>query len=141
MDLLAVQGTLKSLLKNHSSKASILQYSAFFMVHLLHPLMISGKTIVLTIQTFAGKAMSPLFSMLLGFSWLFFQGASIFFFFSTTVVTIYSDFEAQENKACHCFHCFSRYCHEVMELDAMTIPKENKCKKAKWLPEEALQIT
>ena len=109
LKLLAVHGTLKSLIQHYSLKTSTLWYSAFFMVHLLHPLMISGKTIVLTIQTFAGKAMSPLFSMLLGFSWLFFQGASIFFFFSTTVVTMHSDFGAQENKACHCFHCFSRY--------------------------------
>ena len=62
-DLLAVQGTLKSLLQHHSSKASILQCSAFFMVQLSHPYMITGKTITLTIQTFVGKVMSLLFSM------------------------------------------------------------------------------
>ena len=63
-DLLAVQGTLKSLLQHHSSKASILQHSAFFIVHLSHPYMTTGKTIALTRQTFVGKAMSLLFNML-----------------------------------------------------------------------------
>ena len=62
MDLLAVQGTLKSLLQHHSSKASILQHSAFFMVQLSHPYMTTGKTIALTIWTFAGKVMSLLFN-------------------------------------------------------------------------------
>ena len=60
MDLLAVQGTLKSLLQHHSSKASILQFSAFFTVQLSHPYMTTGKTIALTRQTFAGKEMSLL---------------------------------------------------------------------------------
>ena len=63
-DLLAVQGTLKSLLQHHSSKASILQHSAFFMVQLSHPYMTTGKTIALTRQTFVGKVMSLLFNML-----------------------------------------------------------------------------
>ena len=58
LDLLEVQGTLKSLLKHHSSKARILQYSAFFMVQLSHPYMTTWKTIVLTIQTFVGKVIS-----------------------------------------------------------------------------------
>ena len=66
--LLAVQGTLKSLLQHHSSKASILWHSAFFIVQLSHPCMTTGKTIVLTIQTFVGKAMSLLFNMLSRFS-------------------------------------------------------------------------
>ena len=57
-DLLAVQGTLKSLFQHHSSKASILQHSAFFMVQLLHPYMTTGKTIALTTWTFFGKVMS-----------------------------------------------------------------------------------
>ena len=61
LDLLAVQWTLKSLLKHHSSKASILQCSAFFTVQLLHPYMTTGKTIALTRQTFVGKEMSLLF--------------------------------------------------------------------------------
>ena len=64
LDLLAVQGTLKSLLQHHSSKASILWHSAFFMVQLSHPYMTIGKIIALTRQTFVGKVMSLLFNML-----------------------------------------------------------------------------
>ena len=63
-DLLAVQGTLKSLLQHHSSKASILRHSAFFMVQLSHPFMSTGKTIALSMWTFVGKVMSLLFNML-----------------------------------------------------------------------------
>ena len=64
LDLLAVQGTLKSLLQHHSAKASILRYSAFFTVQLSHPYMTTGKTIALTRRTFVGKIMSLLFNML-----------------------------------------------------------------------------
>ena len=64
LDLLAVQGTLKSLLQHHSSKASILWRSAFFIVQLSHPYMTTGKTIPLTRRTFVGKVMSLLFNML-----------------------------------------------------------------------------
>ena len=64
LDLLAVQGTLKSLLQHHSSKASILQHSTFFIVQLSHPYMTTVKTIALTRQTFVGKVMSLLFNML-----------------------------------------------------------------------------
>ena len=64
LDLLAVQGTLKSLLQNHSSKASILRCSAFSTVQLLHPYMTTGETIALTRRTFVGKVMSLLFNML-----------------------------------------------------------------------------
>ena len=64
MDLLAVQGTLKSLLQHHSSKASILQWSAFFMVQRSHPYMITGKTIALTSWTFVSKIMSLFFNRL-----------------------------------------------------------------------------
>ena len=64
LDLLAVQGTLKSLLQHHSSKALILWYSAFFRVQLSHLYMTTGKTIALTRQTFVGKVMSPLFNKL-----------------------------------------------------------------------------
>ena len=64
LDPLAVQGTLKSLLQHHSSKASILQCSAFFIVQLSHPYMTTGKTIALTRWTFVGKAMSLLFNVL-----------------------------------------------------------------------------
>ena len=64
LDLLDVQGTLKSLLKHHSSKASILQCSAFFIVQLSHPYMTTGKTVALTRWTFVSKVMSLLFNML-----------------------------------------------------------------------------
>ena len=63
-DLLAVQGTVKSLLQHHSSKVSILWHSAFFMVQLSHPDMTTGKTITLTRRTFVGKVMSLLYNML-----------------------------------------------------------------------------
>ena len=63
-DLLAVQGTLKSLLQHHSSKASVLQWSASFMIQLSHPYMSTGKTIAFTIQTFVGKEISLLCNML-----------------------------------------------------------------------------
>ena len=64
MDLLGVQGTLKSLLQHYSSKASILKHSVFFMVQFSHPYMTTGKPIFLTIQTFVGKVMSLLFNIL-----------------------------------------------------------------------------
>ena len=64
LDLLAVQGTLKSLLQHHSSKESVLRSSAFFIVQLSHPYMTTGKTIALTRQTFVGKVKSLLFNML-----------------------------------------------------------------------------
>ena len=67
LDLLAVQGTLKNLLQHHSSEASILQHSAFFIAQLSHPYMTTGKTIALTRQTIVGKVMSLLFNMM---SWL-----------------------------------------------------------------------
>ena len=105
LDLLAVQGTLKSLFQHHSLKASILQCSAFFIVQLSHPYMTTGKTTALTRRTFVGKVISLLFNMLsrlvisflprskhLVISWL--QPPS-------TVI-----FGAQENKVCDCFHCF-----------------------------------
>ena len=77
-DLLVVQGTLKSLLQHHSSKASILWHSAFFMVQISHPYMTTGKTIALTRWTFVGKVMSLLFNMLSRLVIAFFQGASVF---------------------------------------------------------------
>ena len=101
LDLLTVQGTLKSLLQPHSSKASILWRSAFFIVQLLHPYMTTGKTIALTRWTFDGKVTSLLCTMLsrlvitflprrkhLLISWL--QSPS-------------SDFRAPQNRVCHCF--------------------------------------
>ena len=77
-DLLAVQGTFKSLLWHHSSKASVLLCSAFFMVQVSHMNMTTGKTIVLTIQIFVGKVMSLLLIYYLGLSELSCQGANIF---------------------------------------------------------------
>ena len=80
-DLLSVQGTLKSLLQHHSSKASVLQCSAFFIVLLSHPYMTTGKTIALTRQTFVDKIMSLLFNMLSRLVITFlpsFQGVSVF---------------------------------------------------------------
>ena len=73
LDLLAIQGTLKSLLQQHSLKASILWHSAFFMVQLSHRYLITGKTIALTIQTFVSKVMSTLFNMLSRFVIAFLQ--------------------------------------------------------------------
>ena len=78
LDLLAIQGTLKSLLQHHSSKASILWHSAFFIVQLSHPYMTTGKTTALTRWTFVGKVMSLLFNMLSRLVITFFQEASIF---------------------------------------------------------------
>ena len=78
LDLLAVQGTLKSLLQHHSAKVSILQCLAFFTVQLSHPYMTTRKTIALTRQTFVGKVMSLLFNMLSRLVKIFFQGVSVF---------------------------------------------------------------
>ena len=78
LDLLAVQGTLKSLLQHHSSKASVLPCSAFFIVQLSHQYMTTGKTIALTRWTFVGKVMSLLFNMLSRLVILSFQGVSVF---------------------------------------------------------------
>ena len=78
LDLLAVQGTLKSLLQHHSSKASILRCSAFFIVQLSHLYMTTGKTEALTRRTFASKVMSLPFNMLFRLVIAFLQGASIF---------------------------------------------------------------
>ena len=78
LDLLAVQGTLKSLLQHRSSKASVLWCPAFFTIQLLHPHMATGKTIALTRWTFVGKVMSLLFNMLSRLVIVFFQGVSIF---------------------------------------------------------------
>ena len=124
LDLLAVQGTLKSLLQHHSSKASILQCSIFFIVQLSHPYMTTGKNIALTRWTFVGKAMSLLFNMVsrlvitllprskhLLISWLQSPSAVIL--------------EPPKNKVSHCFHCFLIYlpwsdgtrCHDLHFLN------------------------
>ena len=121
-ELLAVQRTLKSLLQHYSSKASILWCSAFFIVQLSHPYMTTGKTILLIRRTFVDKVISLFLICSLGWSWLFFQGASIFLFHA---VTICSDFGAQINKVWHYFHCFPIYfpwsdgtrCHDLCFLN------------------------
>ena len=107
LDLLAGQGTLKSLLQHHSLKASVLPCSAFFMVQLSHPYMTTGKTIALTRQTFVGNIMSLLFNMLSRLVIAFLPRSKCLNFMAA--VTIFSDFGAQENKVCHCFHCFPIY--------------------------------
>ena len=120
LDLLAVQGTLKSLCQHHSSKASILRHSPLFIVQVSHPYMTTGKTIALTRWTCVGKVVSLLFNMLsrliidflprskhLLISWLWVLSPVIF--------------GAQKNNFCHCCHCFPIYCHEVVEPDTMIL--------------------
>ena len=107
LDLLAVQGTLKNLLQHHTSKASILQHSAFFTVQLSHPYMSTGKTIALTRQIFVGKVMSLLFNMLSRLVITFHPRSKCLNFMAA--VTICSDFGAPQNKVSHCFHCFPIY--------------------------------
>ena len=102
LDLLAVQGTLKSLLQHHSSKASILQHSAFFIVQLSHPYMTTGKTRALTRRTFIDKIMSLLFNMLSRLV-ITFLPRSKHLLISWLQITICSDFGAQKNKGIHCF--------------------------------------
>ena len=107
LDLFAVQGTLKSLLQHHSSKASILQHSAFFVVQLSHPYMTTGKTIAFTRQTFVGKVMSQLFNML---------SRSVITFLPRNKCLLISWLQSPSavilerppppRKVCHCFHCF-----------------------------------
>ena len=109
-DLLAVQGTLKSLLQYHSWKASILQCSAFFMVQLSHLYMTTGKTLAFTRWTFVGKVMSLLFSMLSRLVIAFLPSSKcLLISWLQSWSPFYSDFGAQENKVCHCFHCFPFY--------------------------------
>ena len=108
LDLLAVQGTLKSLLQHHSSNASILQHSAFFTVQPSHPYMTTGKTITLTRQTFVGKVMSLLFNMLSRLVITFLPRSKhllISWVQSPSAVIL----EPQKNKVWHCFHCFPIY--------------------------------
>ena len=108
LDLLAVQGTLKSLLQHHSSKASILRCSAFFTVQLSHPYMTIGKTIALTRQTLVGKIMSLLFNMLSRLVIAFLPRSKhllISWLQSPYAVIL----ESPQYKVCHCFHCFPIY--------------------------------
>ena len=94
LDLFEVQGTVKSLLQHHSSKASILQHSAFFIVQLSHPYMTIGKTIALTSWTFVGKVLSLLFNLLSRLVITFLQEQASFTFVAAG--TICSDFGAPQ---------------------------------------------
>ena len=104
LGLLAVHGTLKSLLQYHSSKASILRCSAFFIVQLSHPFMTTGKSIALTRWTFVGKVISLLFNMLSRVVITFLPRSKCLNFMAA--VTICSDFGAPKNKVWHYFHWF-----------------------------------
>ena len=108
LDLLAVQGTVKSLLQHHSSKVSILQCSAFFMVQLSHPYMTTGKTIVLIRQTTVGKVTSLFFNMPSRLVITFLPRSKrllIPWLQSPSAVIL----ESPQNKICHCFYCFPVY--------------------------------
>ena len=106
--LLAVQGTLKSLLHHHNSKASVLWRSAFFIVQLSHPYMTTGKTIALTRQTLVGKVMSLFFNMLSRLVLTFLPESKcilISWLQSSPAVIL----EPQNNKVSYCFRCFPIY--------------------------------
>ena len=107
LDLLAVQGTLKSLCQYHISKVSIHRHSPFLVVQLSHPYMTTGKTIALTRRTFVGKVMSLLFNMLSRLVITFLPRSKrllISWLQSPSAVTL-----EPKNKVCHCFHCIERW--------------------------------
>ena len=108
LDFLIVQETLKSLLQHHSSKALILQHSAFFTVQLSHPYTTTGKTIALTRWTFVDKVMSLLFNMLSRLV-ITFLGRSKSLLISWLQSLSAVILEPPKNKANHCFHCFPIY--------------------------------
>ena len=117
LDLLAVQGTLKSLLQHHSSKASILQHSAFFIVQLSHPYMTTGKTIALTRQTLVGKVICLFFNMLSRWVITFLPRSKrllISWLQSPSAVIL----EPPKNKSATVSIVYPSICHEVMGLDA-----------------------
>ena len=110
LDLLAVQGTLKSLLQHHSSKPSILQCSAFFTVRLSHPYMTTGKTRALTRWIFVGKVVSLLLNMLSRLVIIFLPRSKRLLIFNFMAeVTFCSDLGAPQNKVSHHIHCFPIY--------------------------------
>ena len=118
LDLLAVQGTLKSLLQPHSSNASILQRSAFFTVQLANPYMTTGKTIALTKQTFVGKVKSLLFTMLSRLVITFLPRSKcllISWLQSPSAVIL----ELPKIKSVTVSTVLPSICHELMGLDAM----------------------
>ena len=121
LDLPAVQGTLKSLLQHHSSKASILHLSAFFIVQLLQPYTTNGKTIALTRQTIFGKVMSLLLNMLSRLVITFLPKSMCLLNFLAAVTTC-SDFGAQKNKVSHCLPIYLPWsdgtgCHDTSFLN------------------------
>ena len=120
LDLLAVQGTLKSLLQHHSSKASIFQCSAFFIVQLSHPYMTTGKTIALTRQNFIGRVRSKLFNMLSRMVITFLPRSKRLFYFMAAV-TICGDTGAQKIKSLTVSIVYPSICHEVMWPHAMIL--------------------
>ena len=107
LDLLAIQGTLNSLLQHHRSKVSFLWCLAFFMVQFSHLYMTTGKIIALTMQTFVSKVMSLLLNRVSKFVTAFLPRSKCLNFMAA--VTICSDFWDPQNKICHCFHCFPIY--------------------------------
>ena len=117
LDLLAVQGTLKSILQQHCSKASILWRSAFFKIQLSYPYMTTGKNITLTRWTFVDKVMSLLLNMLSRLVITFLPRSKYFKFMAA--VTICSDFGAPKIKSDTVSIVFPSICHEVMGLDAL----------------------
>ena len=120
LDLLAVQGTLKSLLQHHSSKASILRHSAFFIDQLSHPYMTTGKTIALTRRTFVSKVMSLLFNMLSRLVTTFLPRSKrllISWLQSPCAVIL----EPRKIKSATVSTVSPSICHEVMEPDAMIL--------------------
>ena len=120
LDHLAVNGTLKSLLQHHSSKASILQCSAFFMTQLSHPYMTTGQTIALTLQTFVGKVMTLLFNMLLRLVITFLPRSKqllIFWLQSPSAVIL----EHKKIKSVTVSVVSPSICHEVMGPDTMIL--------------------
>ena len=120
MDLLAVQGTLKSLLQHHSSKASILRHSAFFIVQLSHSYMTTGKTIALTRWTFVGKVLSLLFNMLSRLVITFLPRSKrllVSWLQSPSAVIL----EPRKIKSATVLTVSPSICHEVMRPDAMIL--------------------
>ena len=120
LDLLAVQGTLKSLVQHHSSKASILRRSAFFTVQFSHPYMTTGKIIALTRQTFVGKVMSLLFNML-SRSFITFLPRRKRLFISWLQSPFAVILEPPKIKSDSVSTVSPSMCHEVMGLDAMIL--------------------
>ena len=123
LDLLVVQGTLKSLLQHHSSKASVLRHSAFFIAQLSHPYMTTGKTIALTRWTFVGKVIFLLFNKLSRLVITFLPRSKrllILWLQSPSAVIL-----EPKKIVCHCFHCFPIYlpwshgtrCHDLSFLN------------------------